>query len=389
MDKSPQTIARRVLARYLRAKGNVAPDIQKVDALVGQGAFDEALTALDALLNLKLQVRVTKHSDTAHVLTEWMFALDRQDEERYQSVVESLLAVRRLLRNTPKDRLDEEVMRMQGLLDQVRHDAAWLEGVMRGQEDEFAHGPFKIILTGKAEGHLNDALKVLDEAAEKIRARFPKVLYGKVFVRSDVKGNVAGSYADAGDFITLSMYARPDRSSIHTLIHEFGHRYHTRFIDGDARDRFIELSTVGDVRIEHFSLSERRKFAEERLACERAWIAGEDFNANARTSERHKLYSAGFASRDGEFASEWRKVVGLKDRLWDGDESVVPAYLDAYAMTQYGGNLGVKTNPKAEPLAASEYGRTSWKENFAESFLAFVLGLPLPDALERFMRGLR
>lgn len=381
-------LARRVLARFLTAKGSIAPDIQKVAALIEQGHFDDALEALDAFLNLKLQVRVTHSSDGANISTEWMRALDKSDGDRYMGVVESLLSVRRRLRETPKSRLNEEVMTMQRLLEDVKHEASWVEGVMRGTEDEFAHGPFKIILTGKAEGHLDEALKVLDDAADKIRPKFPKVLYGKVFVRQDVNGNEAGAYS-AGDCITLSLYARPTRSSIHTLIHEFGHRYHTMFIDGDIRDKFIELSTIGDVRLEHFPLAERREFAEEWLKCVRAWIAGESFNATGRMSERHKLYQEGFMARDGEFDTERRKMSQLRHRVDDGDESAVPAFLDAYAMAQYGGNLGVKTNPKAAPLSASEYGATSWKENFAESFLAFVLGTPLPEPLERLMRALR
>lgn len=62
----------------------------------------------------------------------------------------------------------------------------------------------------------------------------------------------------------------------------------------------------------------------------------------------------------------------------------------ALASSQFGGALRVIVDEsKLTPQYASMYGMTSWEENFAEAFLALVLGKALPGPLERFMRDLQ
>jgi hypothetical protein len=377
-----------VAARYLLARGILAPDVQRIEALVRQKSYDDALAALDAFLIKQLKVHVTKSSDRLHVLTEWVHALDDKDQGRFETIVTLLGNLRYALRH---DRDDTEVMWKS--IDRIKDELPWLEDLARGQDDEFKHGPFTIILTKGAEGGLDEAIAALDAAASKIRPKFPKVLYGKVYVRRGLRGDsphesggqVAGVYVPVTDAISLSLYATPDRDSIKTLIHEFGHRHHTRFSNGDQREKFIELSTVGDVQRSQFPLAERQRLATEYMALLREHQKEHYPDSETFLSERAQLWFTAFP-RD-----EWRnKVVPLVKRFRDdGDNSVAEALERALSSPQYGGDLTVVLNEgKYHPLAASLYGETKWTENWAESFLATVLGLSLPAPLQVFMDAL-
>jgi hypothetical protein len=269
--------------------------------------------------------------------------------------------------------------------------------MLRDDSDSFTHGPFKIIPL-KGVVSTTEAVEALDKAMALIERKFREVLYGKVYVRKDLRPSgtydarpgggamIAGSYNDSSDTITLSMYALPNRDSVMTLIHEFGHRYHTRFLKGDAREKFIQLSTVGDVQEDFFRLSEREGFADEWIARSRGFRDDETFGNGGPVylSERANTFFKGFP-RD-----EYRaKVIPLSRRFDDGDESVVPALREALARSQFGGNLRVvQDEDNLAPVYASDYGSTSWEENFAESFLAFVLGKALPEPLQHFMASL-
>lgn len=381
-------LARRVASRYLLAAGVFAPDILRIEALIRQNAFDDALDALDQFLIKKLNIRVTRSSDRFHVLTEWAHALDYEEKQRFEQVISLFGALRYGLRN---DRDDPEVM--WNLLESIKRELPWLEAVSRGQDDEFKHESFTIILTKGAESGLEEAIAALDAAAQKIRPRFPKVLYGKVYVRRGLRGDsphesgsqVAGVYVDATDTVSLSLYATPERDSIKTLIHEFGHRYHTRFLNSDQREKFIELSTVGDVQRSQFPLAERKRLAAELMALYREHQREEYPEPDTFLSERARLWSEAYP-RD-----EWRQdVVPLLKRFRDEQDNTVEVALEAaLAQHQFGGNLTVILNEdRYQPLAASRYGEKNWKENFAECFLATVLGTPLPEALQAFMDAL-
>ena len=378
-------VARKVLARYLQAGRALAPDISKIEALVRRKDFDEALSALDQFLIKELNIRVTKSSDHFNVLTGWVHSLDRGDQARFETFTHILWNLRYALRNNR----DEEVMWKS--LDRIKDDLPWVEEHSRGQDDEFKHGPFTIILTKGAEGSVDEVLATLDAATAKIRShsRFQKVLYGRVYVRRGLRnhspyGGEGGAYVEQSDTISLSLYATPDRDSIKSLVHEFGHRYHTLFLNGDQRERFIELSTVGDIQRSKFSLRERRQLAAEQMALIREHQKETYPDPDTFLSERARLFYEAFPRDD------WRALLPLIQRFRDEkDDSVAQELERALAQSQYGGDLEVVLNEgRYHPLHASRYGETKWTENFAECFLAVVLGTSLPEALQDFMEEL-
>lgn len=386
---------RRVALRYFLSRGVLGPDLLKVEALVKRGEFDDALEALDELLIKKLGISVSRSSDGYTLRTEWFHTMDPRDQDQFVGIVDTLISVRNRIRNTPRDRL--EVMPLEHLLDEVKHDLPWVEQKMRGQEDEFQHGPYRVILADGASDGLPEALEALDAASDKIRPKFPKVLYGKVMVRRGLRptgtydpsphsgGSIAGGYVASGDFVNLSLYATPDRNSVMTLIHEFGHRYHTRFLHGDDRDKFKELFEVGDIRKEMFPLSDRKKIVEEYVTLWRMHQKDEFPDPDTVLSPRSQLWTANYPREDYK-----RDVIPwLKKFRDDHDESALPRLEAALGMYQYGGNLEVVLDKEqVSPVYASMYGMTSWEENFAEAFLAYVTGKVLPAPLQKFMAGL-
>lgn len=378
----------RVAFRHLISRQALKPSVDEVQRLVQRRDYEKALDLVEGLFG-KLDVVLI--GEKFHVHTEWLSGLNQSDRDRFMDVLQTLMSVREGLRvlqpsmRRTEDQEREEPDRVLDLLDQVKSDMGWVDTVRRDESDVFKHGPFQIYMLEGASDGLDESLATLDKVADLIRPKFPEVLYGKVYVRRFPNGNVAGAYVYATDIIHLSLYITPTRGSIQTLIHEFGHRYHARFIKGDLRDKFIELSTVGDVRKEVFSVSEREKIADELIALFAEHRKENYPDPKSFLSERARLFS------DNYPREEYKRVaVPLVHRFRDeGDDSVVGALRKAEGRLQYGGDLEVIIDEKSiHPLYASDYGRESWQENFAESFLAFVLGRPLPEPIEKLMRSL-
>jgi hypothetical protein len=387
----------RVLIRYLVAREQLAPSVDHIEKLVKAEKWPEARDATHTLA--KTLGVFFSGSDGVRISTGWWGTLDREDAERLHDWIRSLHNVYEVAYDLAMGRAHTfEGMWMDRMFDSLRRDLSWLQETMRDESDAFKHGRFDIIpmkgVTDPAE-----AVKTLDEAAAHVQGKFPQVLYGTVYVRKDLRpkgsfdprpgsgGMIAGSYQAAGDTMTLSMYATPERNSMMTLIHEFGHRYHTRFLKGDKREKFMELYTRGDVQEAHFRLDEREKFADEWLARSKGFRDDDSFGSDGpvHLSERAEQFFNAFP-RD-EFKA---KVIPLLHKFnEDKDDSVIPALKDALARSQFGGNLGViQDEENLAPVYASPYGETSWEENFAESFLAFCLNKMLPKPLQNFMESL-
>ena len=387
----------RVALRFLLARAQLAPALDQVEHLVKAQKWREAL---DAIREFGKTLGVFFTGDSYRVSTEWFSGLDREDKDMFLSFVKILHNLFEMVHpfsvNAPWAKEDD---RWYAWIESLRRDLPQVQDLMRDESDAFKHGKFQI-LPLKGVTNTDEAVKTLDEASGHIQSKFPQVLYGKVYIRKDLHpkgsyearpgaasgGQVAGAYQGTTDTITLSMYATPERNSVMTLIHEFGHRYHTRFLHGDLREKFIQLSTVGDIVEEHFSLSEREKFADEYIARKKGFRDDESFGMDGpvHLSPRADFFFDNFP-RD-EFKAQ---VIPIMRKFDDGDDSVIPAFRKALARSQFGGNLGVVKDPdNVKPVYASTYGETSWEENFAESFLAFCMHKVLPEPLQRFMESL-
>lgn len=389
----------RVLLRFLLAREQLKPAFDHIERLFKEEKWREAKEAIQKLA-LKLGIHMVGTYDASvSVHTEWFNTLDNDDKNIFMSFVQNLKAIADDVwpRAIGAPARAFEMMRIDNLFQRLRDDISAIEEMMRDESDAFKHGRFDIIPT-KGVTSSSVAVETLDEAAKHIQGKFPQVLYGKVYIRNGLRpvgtydarpgsgGMIAGAYQAATDTITLSMYATPERNSVMTLIHEFGHRYHTRFIKGDKREDFIRLSTIGDVQEDFFPLSEREKFADEWIARSKGFRDNESFGSDGpvHLSERAEKYFAGFP-RD-EFKA---KVSPLNRKFEDKDDSVIPALKHALARAQFGGNLHViQDKDNLAPVYASPYGETSWEENFAESFLAFCTGKALPQPLHKFMSSL-
>jgi hypothetical protein len=349
--------------------------------------YPEAFEAFDKFLKA-LGIFGTISGDGLRVVSEWAHNMNSEQRDAYNRWLSEFSSIRERLRRTVDPRTKSEVPRMGDIewdLGSVRHDfIEWVEPFFRDEDDEFTHGPFKIILTEDARDGLEESMKTLDLASAKIRSsKFDKVLYGKVFVTRGVKDNKAGSYVPARDSINLSLYAIPDRDSVMTLIHEFGHRYHTRFLDHEARQKFIRLSEEGDYEVFYFNLGERKKLADEYIALLLKHRIGE-FPTKALSDEGERWFHN--YPRD-----EWKtKVVPFIRKFRDdADDTVEEQLREALGKFWLGGNVEVESNKDHRtPLYASPYGSTNWTENFAECFLHYIIGKALPPPLQKFMDSL-
>ena len=390
-------IAGRIAFRYLLSREMLGPSLDTIEKLIKEEKWQEARDAIQ-LFARKLGVSMAgTYEPATSVHTEWFGALDADDQRTFLSFIDLLRPIAEVVwpRAIKFPHVPEfEMMRIEAIFRHLKEDLPGIEEMRRDDTDAFKHGKF-LIIPMKGITDTAEAVKTLDEVSGHIAGKFPDVLYGKVYVRKDVRrgsyesrpgggGLIAGAYQAATDTIMLSMYATPDRNSMMTLIHEFGHRYHTRFLHGDAREKFIKLYKEGETVA--FTQEERKKAAEEYIDLFRHH-RDEDYPEpstilSPRTNEYAELYPREMWKK---LVSPWRKrFVEEKDDSAESElrrgiiYSVSSAPVEFPAVPEH---LG-----QEKGVFASEYGRTSWEENFAESFLAFVLGKALPAPLEKFMR---
>lgn len=385
-------LAERVATRWVRlARKALAPMVEEAKKEVEREHYEAAFEAFDKFLRT-IGIYGARSSDSVRITSPWAQNLDSAEIRKYQEYLREMLSIRERLREAafPLPGEAPQLGDIEWDIGQIQHDfVEWVEPHFRDEEDEFSHGPFKILLANDARDGLEEAIKTLDLAAHKVKPKFPKVLYGKVYVTRGLKSGPhhdaqrAGSYVAANDSINLSLYAIPDRDSVMTLIHEFGHRYESRFLGYEKRNKFKELSEVGDFEEHTFPLSERRKLVDEFM--ERVHRhRREDFSLNV-LSDRAELWFSNYPREEFK-----RKVAPLLRAYRDDkDDRVEEKLREALGMYWLGGSARVETNQmNRRPLSASPYGATSWSENFAESFLHYVIGKELPEPLQRFMEQL-
>jgi hypothetical protein len=367
----------RVLVRYLLAREQLAPVLNHVERLAKQEKWAEAIHALD---DLKRKLGFVIYGDTFHINSEWIHNLGREDKERVVGFAQVLRNISEAL-SLAEDGRPREVMWLEAQFRLAREDMPWIYEKMRDDTDAVRVDNFTVFLT---EGVTDAAgpIETLKKAAALIHPKFPKVLYGKVYVREGINGTTAGGYVAATDTINLSMYVRPNRNSVDTLVHEFGHRLEARFLSHEKRQEFKQLYEIGDLKPVAFPFSVRKKAAEAMVS---RWKKQRD----DQNYDWESLPEEDRAWLDVYPTERWKHyVIPLQKQFQGGDDSVEQELVRAVGRLGESGDVVVSTEKYPQPLYASDYGSTNWQENFAESFLHFITHRPLPEGLQRFMESL-
>jgi hypothetical protein len=246
-----------------------------------------------------------------------------------------------------------------------------LEIASQAEEENRAieRGGFTIVpMPGVKKAEIEASLEALDAAAEKIRSKFPKVLYGKVFFSTHLAAKTAAHYVYADDTIHLSVRARKRFSDIYTLIHEIGHRYDHKFLGTTDRKEFWALSTRKEYEKIVFDEKLRTEVADEAVGLAKAKAQGKSL-----TSPSPELV-AWLKSPDGPndprgLTTKFLNYVITEKQLHEA----IKGTKDAVVLTD---------KLLHGPLAVTPYGATKPTENFAEAFAHYVLGMPMAQEFE-------
>jgi len=237
-------------------------------------------------------------------------------------------------------------------------------------EREIKHGPFTVIpVPGVTQAQQNAALDALDAAADKIRAKFPKVLYGKIFLATHLSRKTVAHYVVDNDTVHLDVNANKKIGDIYTICHEFGHRFDYKFLDRDLKNQFWKLSTRKIYEVIEFDSKLREQVADEVVSLANERVLGRPL------PKMSSELVAWLKSPDGP--NDIKRSIGeyLTGKM---DEKVLHAEAkgkkDAKVMTD---------KVLHGPLYVTEYGKTNPGENFAEAFAHYVLGMNMaPELVE-------
>jgi hypothetical protein len=242
-----------------------------------------------------------------------------------------------------------------------------LEIALQAEDEDrgVSRGGFTIIpMPGVKKAETEAVLEALDTAAEKIRAKFPQVLYGKVFFSTHLSAKTAAHYVYSDDTIHIGVRARKRFDDIYTLIHEFGHRFDHKFLKDDVRKAFWDLSTRKVYEAVLYDGKLRAAVADEAVGVAKARKEGKPFLGLSPELER------------------WAKHQDLKKAM---GAFMVGKINEAKLHAEIKGTKDVEILTDKllhEPLSVTPYGATSPKENFAEAFAHYVLGMNMPPAFQ-------
>lgn len=361
-------LSRRVVGRFLIAKGGVAlvPEYQRALKLLEAG---------DATPMMALGQKVIDIITPGGGLTppDWFGALGvpkrnailslRKDALRFQAIAAA--------QQDPKNvKLDYGLWRsVSGWGKDLR--TLELATVVGDVGREIKHGPFVVVpVPGVTQAQQNIALEALDAATDKIRAKFPQVLYGKVFLATHLSRKTVAHYVVTSDTIHLDVGAQKRFDDIHTICHEFGHRYEDKFLDKKLKAKFWELSTQPVREVFEFDAKLRDQVADEVVFFAKERALGRTLPKMSSELE------AWLRSPDGP--SDIRRAIAdfLTGKI---DEKKL------HALAKGTKDAKVMGKVLREPLAVTDYGGTKPSENWAEAFAHYVMGKPLAPELAEIL----
>jgi hypothetical protein len=351
----------RVAARYILSRGALGPVVQGLST----GKFNVALVE-QALAELD----VIRNGDRWSVDADWYSALGPRHQKRALTIIRALGRL-----------VLEPDAAPQELFGQLAFEIKWLQGIINKADDKtFQHGVFEIVPHGVTGPKVRECLEALDKAYKILQPKFPKVLYGRVFIVKNLSNHMAAArYNVTNDVVYLSLKARGNIGDVHALCHEFGHRYFYKFWKNkDQRDEFMRLSTTPEHREITYDAGARENVAAEYIDIAKA---RRDGKPQPKPSE---LFLEWMGHTIGTPAGSVAQKLGV--RFVKGED--VEAELRKAVVS--GKDFTIKTKEVVrEPEYVTSYGKTGgWMENFAEAFAHYVMGKNLPPGIGAIMESL-
>lgn len=376
------SLSQRIVQRYLQAKGAVRliPDFKEALEAFRK---NDAQPMIDFISRVHGMILVDGHPP------DWFKALGTVKRNSIKTLWSE---GNRFLKDLPTifdlDRFlkfpDPEGQQARWLEDRAGDLENWgkklrtLEIALQAEDETRAvkRGGFTIIpMPGVSKKETDAALEALDAASDKIRSKFPQVLYGKIFFSTHLAAKTAAHYVHEQDTVHLNVRARKRFDDVFTLIHELGHRFEDKFLKADLKKEFWRLSTQKVYETVTYDEKLRSAMADEAVQI------GKD-----RRDERTVTGMSDALER-------W-----IKDLMRNGVEVKRPMreFLEGklseeklHSVFKGREDRTVLTDKLLHgPLAVTPYGATSPSENFADGFAHFVLGLPLPpEFVELFSRA--
>lgn len=348
-----------VAARYIQAKASVTPAIRAL----GKGEID-----LDVVREAMAALGIQPNGDRWKIEADWFYGLGPRNQARAKTIITSLGH----LVGYPDNVVDPVVLKT------LSHELQWLEKASK-TSPTIQHGPFEVYPLGVTRPQVEEALGALDAASKTLRSKFPKLLYGKVYITKNLPNghSTVAKYMEDGDVVYLSLKAKGTTGDVYALCHEFGHRYHRKFWkDKKQREEFNRLSTSSEYGQIVFDAALRKKLADEFMGTIEDRKAG-------RQSKVSELLSRWL---DHQMSRNLEKLRPLSLRAIKGDEDAARELRSLMAGDK---DVTVKTQEVIRPpLHVTTYGGKSPDENFAEAFTYFVLGKSLPAEIGAIMAAL-
>lgn len=358
--------SKRVATRFLAAKGvSLIPDFKKALEDFSKGEDQPILDFIQRVIDLIVP-------PGRNVVAEWFAALGTAKRTAIKFLHKEGLRLLSFLKSNIQPKGDPEQWRQY----QTSQITDWgkklrtLEIALAGADPdrEIKHGPFTIIpMPGVLKKEADSALEALDDAAEKIRAKFPQVLYGKVYLSTHLSKTTSAHYIYTDDTIHVSVRARRRFSDIYTIIHELGHRFDHKFLKDDLRKEYWALSTQKVYEKVLYDDKLRSEIADEAVQIAKDRKEGKPFLGMSDDLER------------------WAKFREVKRPMADflsgkldekGLHAAIKGSQDENLMT---GKI------LHGPISVTPYGATKPTENFAEGFAHFVLGMDMPPELAEIL----
>lgn len=369
--ESSSFMTTRVLARYMRAKAkgvSLVPDFRKALEKLKQGEHELAASFAKRVVEI-----ILPNGERP----PWLTALSVQKMNAVNALYKSAVRFTETSvsvlehKKEPGERaewIEYMVMEMAKWAKDVR--TLELASAIADQESEITRGPFTIVpIPGLTKKQVDEALEALDAAAAKLHAKFPKVLYGKVFLSKHLKRGVAAWYDAGTDTLALNVLAKKRFDDVYTIIHELGHRHSAKFASREGKQKYWSLSTRKVFEAVSFDAKLRKQMADECLEMVKKRALGQPMPA---MSDNLVLWlKSPYPHQKGDVRN--LTTAYLQGKLEEKD---------LHAAITGKEDQEVSTGKVLHgPLAVTPYGATKPEENYAEGFAHFVLGQDMPPEL--------